>query len=251
MPFVRSETREAILTLSLNRPKANALNLAMLAELHAALDEAERDPTVRAIIISSYVPRFFSGGFDIEEVFAYDRDQMGRFLESYGRLTTRLRQCPKPTVCSIPGHCFAGGTILALACDFRVMAEGEFGIALNEVNVGVVLPAAVFRLAADVVGPGMARRMVLTGAPVPAGRALAAGLVDDIAPPDELYAHAVEIARSLAAKAPATYGAIKGVIREALGNHATDSELLAPDTDAWFTPEAEQRKQQMIAAMRQ
>ena len=163
------ETNAGIATISMARGKANALNAAMVEEMHHALDAATADADVRAVILTSNRPNFFSAGFDVREVFGYDRERMGAYLAGYGSLTHKLHHLPKPVVASIPGHTFAGGAILALACDFRIMAQGEFGFALNEINVGVILPPGVFRLLADVVGSGYARRMVLTGESVAPG----------------------------------------------------------------------------------
>lgn len=132
------------------------------------------------------------------------------------------------------------------------MAEGDFGFALNEINVGVVLPPLVFRLLADAVGAGNARRMVLTGEAVPPSRAREIGLVDEITPPSAVLPRAMELAQRLAEKPPATYLATKAVIREVTGHAETDTGAgLTPPIEPWFTPEAEQRKRDMRAAMEQ
>jgi enoyl-CoA hydratase/carnithine racemase len=248
--MVLYQAENGIAEIALNRPKANALHQEMLAELHDALTRAAADPEVRAIVLTSAVPRFFSAGFDVAEVFSYERPQMAEFLASYSGLAARLSRCEKPTLCAIPGHCFAGGAILALSCDFRILAEGDFGIALNEINVGVVLPPSVYRLAADVVGPGFARRMVLTGDPVPAAAAKAAGLVDLTAPLESLAEAARAFAASLAAKPAATYAGIKQSIRAARGQDSTEAGLLEFDVDVWFTPDAVERKRALVASLR-
>ncbi len=239
-----------IATIAMARGKAIALNAAMVDEMHRALDEATADAEVHAVILTSNRPNFFSAGFDVREVFGYDSERMGNYLARYGSLTHKLHHLPKPVVASIPGHTFAGGAILALACDFRIMAQGEFGFALNEINVGVILPPGVFRLLADVVGSGYARRMVLTGESVPPARALAMGLVDEICAPEELSVRSLALARSLADKPGPTYAGIKATIRKATAHDASDGgALLAPAVEPWFTPEAEQKKKSMLAAL--
>lgn len=244
MSEVAYSSSEGIATIAMARGKANALNQSLVSDLDGALDTAARDPQVRTIVFTSDRPNFFSAGFDVREVFAYDRETMRRFLASYGALTHKLHHLPKPTIASIPGHTFAGGAILALACDFRVMARGEFGFALNEMNVGVVLPPGVFRLLADVVGVGYARRMVLTGESVPPARALEIGLVDELASPEELPARTLAMARLLAEKPGPTYAGIKASIRQACGGGE-----LTPDIEPWFTPEAEEKKRALRAAL--
>ena len=213
------------------------------------MDTAAADNGVRAVILTSNRPNFFSAGFDIREVFAYSREAMGRYLTSYGALTHKLHHLPKPLIAAIPGHTFAGGAILALACDFRVMAQGEFGFALNEINVGVVLPVGVFRLLADVVGSGHARRMFLTGEPVTPSRALEIGLIDEVTAPGDLTERTLALARLLAGKPGPTYAGIKAVIRMAMGHNVDDNALLVPAVEPWFTPEAEEKKLAMLAAL--
>ncbi len=242
---IQFQVDAGIATITMARGKANALNAAMVDEIDHALDAAEDDREVRAVIFTSNRPNFFSAGFDVREVFGYDRETMGRFLASYGALTHKLRNVPKPVVASIPGHTFAGGAILALACDFRIMAEGEFGFALNEINVGVVLPPGVFRLLADVVGSGHARHMVLTGASVPPAQAHEIGLVDELVAPEDLPVRTLALARMLAEKPGPTYAGIKASIRAAIGEAP-----LTPEVDPWFTPEAEEKKRAMLAALR-
>lgn len=250
MQHIQYETVSNTAVIKMARGKANALNAEMLAELDAALNDTAGAANIRAVVLTSNQPGFFSAGFDIREVFQYAREPMRRFLTSFGMVVHKLHHLPKPTVAAITGHAFAGGAILALACDFRVMAEGEFGFAMNEINAGVVLPPLVFRLLTDAAGVGNARRMVLTGETVPPARAREIGLVDEITAPAGVLSRAMELAQSLAEKPPATYLAIKAVIREVTGHAETDTGAgLAPPLEPWFTPEAEQRKRAMRAAM--
>ena len=250
MEFIRYDTTSTTTILTLARAKANALNAAMLAEIETALDRAAADANTRDVILTSNQPNFFSAGFDVKEVFQYDRPSMQRFLAAFGGLVHKLHHLPKPTVAAIPGHAFAGGAILALACDFRIMADGEFGFAMNEINVGVVLPPLVFRLLADAAGTSHARRMVLTGEAVSPARAKEIGLVDEVAPSSEVMDRAMQLAKTLGEKPAATYRGIKAAIREATGHSESDTGAgFEPPLDPWFTPEAEERKRAMRAAM--
>jgi len=118
----------------------------MLAEIGAALSQAQSDVSIGAIVLASASPNFFSAGFDVREVFAYDRDAMTEFFGDFLGLVERVADFPKPVVAAIGGHCFAAGAILVLACDFRVMAAGKYGYALNEINLGLPLPEGIVRL---------------------------------------------------------------------------------------------------------
>ena len=139
MQHIQVEREDAAAIVKLARPKANALNQRMVEELATAMEELAACSDVRAVVLGSEQPKFFSSGFDVADVFSFDRAAMhaffGRFLDVVGR----LQAFPKPTVAAVNGHAFAGGAVLALACDFRIMADGPFGFALNEINLGIAV----------------------------------------------------------------------------------------------------------------
>ena len=143
MEHIQSERNGNLAILILSRGKANALNYALVEELCGAVAAAAADDSVRGLVIASDRPRFFSSGFDIREVFGYDREGMAAFFGRFIDLYESLYNFPKPVVAALSGHTFAGGAILAIACDFRIMAEGDFGFALNEVNLGLALTPTI------------------------------------------------------------------------------------------------------------
>src|SRR5580704_10330121 len=151
MVHIKSERDGNLLILTISRGKANALNYPLVEELHTAVAAAALDDSVRGLVLASDRPRFFSTGFDIREVFLYDRDAMARFFGLFIDLYETLYSFPKPVVAALSGHTFAGGAILAIACDFRIMAEGEFGFALNEINLGLAVTPTIRRMLADAV----------------------------------------------------------------------------------------------------
>lgn len=237
-------------TITMARGKANAFNTAMVAELNAALEDAKSDDAVKAVVLTSNRPRFFSAGFDANEVFSYNREEMTEYLTAYGGLVHRVFHYPKPTLAVMPGHAFAGGAIVALGCDFRLWVDGEYGYALNEVNVGVVIPPHLFSMLKDAAGPAWARRMVLTGDPVNPRQALAVGLVDEVVEEANLGEAAARWVALLMTKSGPAYTAIKANIRKANGHDASSAHYLTPDVNAWFTPEAEARKQAIRAKLK-
>ncbi len=241
---------DGIAVLTMARGKVNALNLEMVSEMLLAADMARKDTAVRSLILASSRAGFFSAGFDVKEVFLYDRPRMAEHLRNYGALINRLHHFPKPVIAAINGHNFAGGAILALACDFRVMADGEFGFAVNEIKIGVVIPPAIFQLCADVVGVKHAHHMILSGEAVASARALEIGLVDDLAPADEVLERARQLARRVSTSPAPTFAAVKAVIRKATG-HSEEAGgfALAPPVDPWFTPEAEAMKKAMLESL--
>jgi 3,2-trans-enoyl-CoA isomerase len=115
------------------------------------------------LVLASDRPNFFSAGFDVKEVFQYDREAMTSFFGAFMDLHETMFRLPKPVVAALSGHTVAGGAVLALACDIRVMAQGPFRFALNEVNLGIILPPGIVRMAVDAIGIRHARELFLSG----------------------------------------------------------------------------------------
>jgi enoyl-CoA hydratase/carnithine racemase len=245
MEHVRLDRDGTTSILTMQRGKVNALTHAMVKELEAAVAEVAADDAVAALILTSDRPRFFSPGFDVAEVFQYQRDEIAAFLTSFGRLMDRLMWLPKPSVAALNGQTYAGGALLALCCDFRLMAAGDYGFALTEVNIGVRLPESVFRMLAQAVGVPVARRMFLTGEPIGAVEGLAHGLYTAVVPGEELNASALAFAAQLGAKPRATYTAIKHKMLTASGLRPLGEGEPWLDVDAWFTPEAQEMKRKL------
>jgi len=246
---ILSERDENLLILSLARGKANALNYALVDELCTAVSAAAADGSVRGLVLGSDRPRFFSSGFDIREVFQYDREQMASFFGRFIDLYESLYRFPKPVVAALSGHTFAGGAILAIACDFRIMAMGDFGFALNEVNLGLALSPGIRRMLVSAVGVARGREVLLFGEPLSPVRAHEIGLVRELAPADQVRGRAIACARFLAAKPPVAYREIKRSLRESMGadDAPGDRATLAQFLDMWFSEEARECRREVAA----
>ena len=142
--------------------------------------------------------------------------------------------------------------MLALASDSRVMAEGEFGFALNEINIGLALPPGMIRMAVVAVGAVKARGLVLDGKTVKPAEALEIGLASELAAPESVLEHAVRRAREMAAKPPLTYASIKQSFNEVTGlpRAATDRQALGSFIDHWFSSESRRHRQLLIDSLR-
>ena len=251
MEFIKSDRDGELLIVTLARGKANPLNDAMIEELITALQAAGGDD-VRGVVLASDRPKFFSSGFDVGEVFQYDRGRMAEFFGRFIDLYESILHLPKPVVASVSGHAFAGGAVLALACDARVMADGEFGFALNEVNLGIVVPSGFVRMAIAALGVKNAREVILEGKTITPARALEMGLVDAVVKPEDVLERAISRARELAGKSPLAFGAVKRLFLEATGHSASFSDhfTLSQFIEHWFSPEAMERKQALIQSLR-
>ena len=185
----------------------------------------------------------FCGGFDVEEVFAYAPDKLTAL---HGALHPLVRHAAAPAQADgrrLNGHSYAGGSILALACDERIMAEGDFQFALNEVTLGVVLPARMVQALAAVVPGPTARQMFLEGHAWRAQDAQQHGIVDELVPPSSVRHRALTIARQLASKPPRAFAAHKRALVEAGGGPAytpEEIEAMAAEFSAvWFDEECQ------------
>jgi len=251
MEHIRYEIEDGVAVVTMQRGKSNPLNQEMVSELLSAVDIAADDLAVRALVLASDRPRFFSPGFDVTEVFTYDRAQISLFLNQFALLMDHLQWMPKPTVAALSGHTYAGGALAALCTDFRVMADdAAYGFALTEVNIGVRLPASVFLLLSTAAGVPLARRSFLTGDPIRPAEGLAAGLFHALHPEAEVRAQAIALAKYLATKPPATYAAIKEKVLLTAGHRRLDAATNWIDPEAWFTPEAEEMKRQLAEKLK-
>jgi enoyl-CoA hydratase/carnithine racemase len=247
MGLIRSERVGEILILHLARGRANALNTELVGELQAALDQAAPDDAVRALVLASDAQTVFCAGFDVSEVFAYDRPHMHTFFRNFVCCFERLRTMPKPVLCALAGHAFAGGAILALAADFRVMAEQAL-LAVNEVDLAVSLPAAMIRALGASAGPELARSMLLGAEEVSAARALAGGLVSEVLPASEVLVATVRRARKLAAKPAAAFAVHKRALDPVAGVLVSEPEI-EQTIEAWFSAEGVTRRRVLSERM--
>jgi 3,2-trans-enoyl-CoA isomerase len=249
MSFVLVSDDSDVRILTMSHGRANVLNLAMVDEFLTAIREAESNSRVRAVVIASAQPGFFSTGFDVEEVFAYDLNAMRLFFGRFLELFDAILRLPKPVVGAIGGHTFAGGAFLALAFDLRVFAEGDFNFALNEINFGAVLPAGIRRALIAIVGPREATRIILSGDTVNPAKALAVGLADSLVPPDELLPSAIRAAHRYAEKPPTAFAFSKRALQRDVGIQE-QQESLDGFLDQWFSPECTQRRIALTAAIK-
>ena len=203
-----------ILELRLARPPANALDAALIAALGEAIEAAPAGGA-RAVVLSGR-PGMFSGGLDVPSLLALDRAGMEQTLRDFFRLMRALAASPIPTVAAITGHAPAGGAVLSIFCDARIMAEGEFRIGLNEVQVGLSLPQVIHTALARVVGERQAERLGVGGLLVPAGEALRIGLVDELVPVEGVVERALERCRDFLKLPPRAMATTRALCRSGL-----------------------------------
>lgn len=180
--------------LKLARPPVNALNAELLRKIVEALQGAG---SAQAIVITGQ-PGVFSAGLDVRAMLELDRDGVTAVFVELWRASRALACSPVPVVFGLTGHSPAGGTVLAIHGDYRVMASGEFRMGLNEVQVGLFPGPMIHGAFRRLVG-GHAAQLLTRGALVDPATALRVGLVDELCEPSRVTARALELARELCA----------------------------------------------------
>lgn len=175
--------------LKLARPPVNALNPELLASLREAIVAAPGEG-VRALVLSGG-PGVFSAGLDVPRLLSLDPAGLeGAWREFFG-VCEALARSPLLSVAAIGGHSPAGGAVMSLYCDYRVMARGPYKIGLNEVQVGLFVPDCIQYALRRLVGAYRAERLMVAGAMIESDQALAIGLVDELTDIDHVTVRAV------------------------------------------------------------
>lgn len=224
-PVLSSRDSDGIVTLTMNRPRFNLLDIELMDRLRAELSAAI-DSDAKAVVLTG-ASSCFCAGLDTRALGAYNDGQRRRTVELLNQLTRDLYGAPVPTVAAVPGHALAGGLIFALACDRRYVTTNPCKLGLPEVQAGVPYPAVPLLVAEAELGPRLMRILGLGGEPLQPDEAVANGIFDAALSEDEL----VDKARSEAAvlAGHAAYARIKAQLRADVCEKA--DEVIANATD--------------------
>jgi enoyl-CoA hydratase len=218
------EHRDGVARIVLDDGKVNALSIAMLREIHAALDQAEADG---AVVLLRGREGFLSAGFDLK-VFREEPERLGEMLRLGADLSARLLAFPTPVLVVSTGHAIAAGSFLLMSADQRIGVEGPFEIGLNEVKIGLTLPLFVVELARHRLTPPHFDRALVTAQMYRPEDAIAPGFLDRVVPPSELEEAAEAAAQTLASlnfeAHLGTKQRVRGAALEAL-HEAIEAEL--------------------------
>jgi len=221
--------------LCLTRPPANALNPEILEKiiesLRMAADQAE------AVVVSG-LPGMFSAGLDVPELLQLDRAEMNTFWKRFTDMLQIIATLPIPVAFAMTGHAPAGGIVMALFGDYRIMPMGGFKTGLNEVQVGLAVSQPIHRALVRAVGPHTAERILVSGELMPSEKAKAIGLVDELAEdPAATVVRAIEWCRQhLALPRQAMLTTRKMARADLHGFFAAESNLGVDDfVDIWFS----------------
>jgi enoyl-CoA hydratase len=227
----------SIVTLRLAHGKVSAFDAALCEGLALAIAE-EQASDARAIVITG-TGSTFSAGVDLFAVVDGGPEYVDRFYPALVKMFLEVFAVTKPVIAAVNGHAIAGGCILTLAADYKLMAEGKGRIGLPETLVGVPFPPSVIEVVRFAVPPQHLQSLLFTGKTVPPDEALRLGLVDEVVPPETLTERAIAVAEQLASLPARTFALAKRQLR----GHALDrarrynSEFGADALEIWRAPE--------------
>lgn len=202
--------------ITMNNPPANAYTKATLLELQRCIDAVRDDDAIRCIVIKSASEKFFCAGADISTLDGATSSGLADFLTLAHETVDMIERTPKIVIAAIAGHCIGGGLELALGCDFRIAAEGNYGIGLGEVNLGLSPGMGGTQRLARLIHPGHALDMMITGEMVGPDRALELGIVEWLHAADEHDDKVMAYAAKLASGPSYAHGLIKQSVRQGL-----------------------------------
>lgn len=238
------DSLDEVVVIRMNHGKVNALDVDLLVAVREAFLQAPKD----AAIVLTGNDRAFSAGLDLRALLDSPLEYSDQLLDELSATCLTIFDHPRPVVAAVNGAAIAGGAMLALAADVRIMSGGVIG--LPELKVGVPIPSALMELARYVLGPQLSRH-VLQGLAIDPEAALAIGMIDELADPEQLLDRAIAEAQGLAAVPAVTFALTKQALhaetRDLIeaGSPADDDEV----ADAWQSAEVRVQIQAQVDRM--
>ena len=213
---------DGIAQVTINRPESlNALNSQVLDELECALYELELDDSVQVVILTGSGQKAFVAGGDIKEMAAMNAYQGHQFALKGQRVLLFIEKMSKPVIAAVNGYALGGGLELALACDI-IYASENAKLGFPEVTLGVIPGFGGTQNVSRLIGPNRSKELVFSGRIIPAQKALAWGIVNELFPQAELAAKALELAREIAKNGRLCVGYAKNAIVNGLNMSKED-----------------------------
>ena len=189
--MIKVSQKDQIQILELNRPKVNAIDESLIKSLNSELDKIEKNDSIKGLILTGQAG-IFSAGLDIVSLYDKDKKYMESFWFLFSSLLLRIFRYPKLIFSAISGHSPAGGTVISIMTDYRIMSKGNYVIGLNEVAVGLSMPIGIGRVFQGLLGERMAEKMTLTGKLVSPKEAEEIGLIDEVVESEKLLNHSID-----------------------------------------------------------
>ena len=233
---------DLVMAIRLEGGKANAMTSDLLDTIERTIDDFERSPA-NAAVLTGY-ERFFSAGLALPKLVDLDRPAMHVFIERFARTMMRVYACEKPIVAAINGHAIAGGYVLALMCDWRIVVDDRaVRIGLNETQLGIGLPAIVLEPLRAQIPASSLVTIALEGRLCSPIEAHVLGLVEAIVPTAELARIAALKAQTLAEIPRGAAAQVKRALRSPVIDSISRTAVVETERwlDTWFAPDAQLR----------
>ena len=209
------EKKDGIATITINRPKVNALNEEAVLEILSRLDEAERDEDVKVVVITGAGEKAFCAGLDLTTVKDINVVKAVEVTKRGQKLTLAIEELGKPVIAAINGYALGGGLELAMSCDIRVASENA-RLGQTEVNVGLIPGWGGTQRLPRLVGKGIAKELVFTGKMIDAKTAERIGLINMVVPPEKLKSAVEELAKVIMSRPPIAIKLAKELINNSI-----------------------------------
>ena len=247
---LRIEREGPLARLRLDKARANAMDAALVGDLTRAAAELRTDDGVRGILLCSAHPRVFCPGLDLVALDAYDAPALRAFLLRFAEMVWALYGLDKPVVAAVGGHAVAGGCILALTADLRLIAHGA-QMGLNEVKIGVPLPWTVTVLLRANLAATSVADVALDGRNFADDEAVRVGLAHAALPADGFEGAAVAVLARLAERDPLATRTTKRYLRTPFLEEmkAREADHVDEFVAAWFSPATCERRRQILASL--
>ena len=237
MELVATERLDGVAILRLCHGVTNALNPEMVTQLVEAIEDAEGDPAVHGLVLSSASEKFFSIGLDLPRLFYLTREEFEFFWRKVTRTFLKLYSLPLPTAAALTGHAIAGGCVLALCCDYRLMADHRKLMGLNETKLGVPVPSVADLMLQSLVGVQTARQIIDGGRFYPPKASLRLGMVDELLPLEQVLGKAIDKVRLSAPSARESFARRKRarvapIQAQVIAGQEEETELFM---DLWYS----------------
>jgi enoyl-CoA hydratase/carnithine racemase len=230
---------------------ANAIDETLMDALEGCLTASEADG-MPPIVLASAHPTVFCPGLDLKRLDGMPREEFRVFLQRYNALLRRLSLYPGPTVAALSGHAIAGGCLLALSCDRRVMARTRVRLGLSEINLGIPLPAGSIAMLLALYPTRSVEQLVLEGDGFSGERAFDLGFVEQVADREAVVDEACRSASHLGSRPRSAFATAKRFLRHGIvaTMAARDEAEIETFLDHWYAPETQDRIGATVADMR-
>jgi enoyl-CoA hydratase len=233
------EQRDGVALVRMDDGKANAIQERFLADFDRALDSAAGS---EALVVTG-ARKIFSAGLDLPALVELSRPAIESLMEHFHETMKRIFLWPAPVVAAVNGHAIAGGCVLAMQADHRVMAEGQAKIGINEVQIGLPLPVVVIETLRAQLTPASLARAAREGILYSPDEALEGGIVDALAPAESVEERSLAVARKLMAVGRPAFSAVKALLRRPAADalERARREDAKAWVDVWFSDATRER----------